>query len=56
MHLQTSRTQPIITAPESKDDCKDGGWREFTDPSFRNQGQCIAFVASGGRAGENGRG
>ncbi|MBA3435054.1 MAG: ExeM/NucH family extracellular endonuclease, partial [Chloroflexi bacterium] len=30
--------------PISKDECKDGGWRTFTDPSFRNQGQCIAWV------------
>ncbi|ROR73081.1 glycoside hydrolase [Bogoriella caseilytica] len=33
--------------PETKEDCKNGGWREFTDPSFRNQGQCVASVASG---------
>jgi hypothetical protein len=31
----------------SKDQCKDGGWRDFTDDQgrpFDNQGQCIAFV------------
>jgi hypothetical protein len=31
----------------SKDQCKDGGWRDFTDDEgrpFANQGQCIAFV------------
>jgi len=32
------------TSPGSKDDCKDGGWRDWTDPTFRNQGQCIAWV------------
>lgn len=37
--------------PTTKDDCKDGGWREFEDPGFRNQGQCVAFVASDGKAG-----
>ena len=31
----------------SKDQCKDGGWRDFTDDQgqpFENQGECIAFV------------
>jgi len=31
----------------SKDQCKDGGWRHFTDDEghpFENQGECIAFV------------
>jgi hypothetical protein len=31
----------------SKDQCKDGGWRNFTDDEghpFENQGECIAFV------------
>ncbi len=30
--------------PSSKDDCKDGGWMTFNDPSFKNQGQCIKYV------------
>ena len=30
--------------PTSKEQCKKGGWREF---GFRNQGECVAFVASG---------
>lgn len=30
--------------PTTKADCRDGGWRDFDDPSFKNQGQCIAFV------------
>jgi hypothetical protein len=31
----------------SKDQCKDGGWRDFTDDEgrpFGNQGECVAFV------------
>jgi hypothetical protein len=31
--------------PTSKDQCKDGGWRNF--PQFKNQGQCIKFVNHG---------
>lgn len=32
--------------PESKDDCKAGGWKTFTNPSFKNQGQCVSYVAA----------
>jgi streptogramin lyase len=28
--------------PTSKDQCKNGGWRNF--PQFKNEGQCVAFV------------
>ena len=40
-----------IAAPDpapGRDDCKNGGWRTLGD--FRNQGQCVSFFASGGRA------
>jgi hypothetical protein len=30
--------------PTSKAQCKKGGWKNFTDPSFKNQGQCVAYV------------
>jgi hypothetical protein len=33
-------------APMSKDQCKNGGWRDFGE-TFRNQGQCVAFVERG---------
>jgi hypothetical protein len=31
----------------SKDDCKDGGWKNFTFPPgpFKNQGQCVSYFA-----------
>ncbi|HTE84730.1 MAG TPA: hypothetical protein VK821_08340 [Dehalococcoidia bacterium] len=31
----------------SKDDCKDGGWHNFTFPPgpFKNQGQCVSYFA-----------
>jgi hypothetical protein len=32
--------------PTSKDQCKNGGWMNFQDPSFRNQGQCVSYVVS----------
>lgn len=36
--------EPAATSPSSKDDCKDDGWMNFSDPTFENQGQCIKYV------------
>ena len=36
---------PVL--PTSKDQCKNGGWRTF--PGFKNQGDCVSFVATGGK-------
>ena len=30
--------------PTSKDQCKNGGWQTFNDPSFKNQGDCVSYV------------
>jgi len=30
--------------PTAKSQCKKGGWKNFTNPSFKNQGQCVSFV------------
>jgi hypothetical protein len=55
-------TSPIASAPVTSGDlvvtdvsplptataqCKDGGWRNFG--VFKNQGDCVSFVATGGR-------
>lgn len=36
--------------PDSKDDCKNGGWQNFTfaPGPFKNQGQCVSHFASDG--------
>ncbi len=31
--------------PADKNDCKKGGWEEFTDPEFKNQGECVSYFA-----------
>ena len=38
---------------ESKESCKDGGWRQFTSSPgpFKNQGDCVSYFATGGRNG-----
>lgn len=41
--------------PTSKDECKNGGWQSFDgDYTFRNQGDCVSFVASGGKKAPKG--
>jgi hypothetical protein len=39
-------TPPTTTQPTSKDQCKKDGWKTFTNPSFKNQGQCVSSVTS----------
>ena len=38
----------LVTAamPTTKDECKKDGWKTW--PVFKNQGDCVSFVASGG--------
>ena len=46
-----SSAVPITFAAATKDDCKDGGWQRVVDSDgtpFKNQGQCVSFVARGG--------
>jgi hypothetical protein len=42
---------PAVPGPASKNACKHGGWKTFTQPHFKNQGQCVAWVATHGRHG-----
>ena len=37
---------PPPPLPTTKDQCKHGGWRNFG--VFKNQGDCVSFVATGG--------
>lgn len=32
-------------SPSSKNSCKKGGWKTFTNPSYKNQGQCVSTIA-----------
>jgi hypothetical protein len=33
--------------PTDKNQCKNDGWKRFTYPSFKNQGECVSFVERG---------
>jgi hypothetical protein len=47
-----SNAQVTFGSPTTKDQCKEGGWTAFSG-GFKNQGQCVSSVASGGKAGGN---
>ena len=50
MSVADCHTRTPITA----DQCKHGGWRELADRNgtpFKNQGDCVSYVATGGRNG-----
>jgi hypothetical protein len=35
--------QVQVGPPTSKDQCKNGGWKSFNNPTFKNQGQCVSY-------------
>lgn len=37
---------PDTAPPTSKDQCKKNGWKSFNNPTFKNQGDCVSYVAT----------
>lgn len=35
---------PPVVTPTDKDQCKSNGWKTFTNPTFKNQGQCVSYT------------
>jgi len=35
---------PILNSPNNKDQCKKDGYKQFNNPSFKNQGDCVSWV------------
>jgi hypothetical protein len=46
-------TPDPIGPPTDKSECMKGGWMEFDNPSFRNQGDCISYIQSNPNAKGN---
>jgi len=44
---------PFGATPLNMDHCKNYGWVTFTAPEFKNQGQCVSYVVTGGKNWEN---
>lgn len=42
----------VSNTPDTMNQCKDGGWKNFTNPAFTNQGQCVSYVQSNEHAGK----
>jgi hypothetical protein len=42
-----------VGPPTSKNACRHGGWKTFTNPTFKNQGRCVSYVASHGHKQHN---
>ena len=40
-----------VVTPSTKEDCKNGGWQDFTSSPgpFKNQGDCVSYFATGGK-------
>jgi hypothetical protein len=34
----------LVASPTTKNQCKKGGWKNFNNPPFKNQGQCVSYV------------
>jgi hypothetical protein len=45
---------PLVGPPTSKAQCKNGGWKTFNNPKFKNQGDCVSYVATHGKNPGNG--
>lgn len=52
--IQITASAPLVGPPTNKDQCMKDGWKTFNDPSFKNQGDCVSYVATGGKNGGNG--
>jgi hypothetical protein len=46
--FSTVQSLEVDCLPNTRDDCKNGGWRGFFGV-FKNQGDCVSFVVTGGK-------
>jgi hypothetical protein len=44
--FKITATPTLVAPPTSKDQCKNGGWKNFNNPAFENQGGCVSYVES----------
>lgn len=41
-----------LSPPTTMDQCKKDGWKSFSNPTFKNQGQCVSYVQANQHAGK----
>ncbi len=44
-----AQTSGDSTAPTSKEQCKNGGWNDYPNLGFKNQGDCVSYVSTAGK-------
>ena len=49
VNMKITASAPAVGPPTSKTQCMNSGWSTFNNPSFKNQGDCVSFVATGGK-------
>jgi hypothetical protein len=56
-HVQVNGVDevPTPTRPTTKAQCKHGGWKKFSSPKFKNQGDCVSFIATHGKNKPSGK-
>lgn len=42
-NITVNGTPVTVTTQALKDQCKNGGWMSMTNPTFKNQGQCVSY-------------
>ena len=50
---QVPEFQHQVGPPTSKSQCKHDRWKRFNHPAFKNQGQCVSYVAHHSKHGES---
>ena len=43
-YFETYVRPPAVQGPTDKEQCKKGGWARFTNPTFKNQGECVDYA------------
>ncbi|MBG6213202.1 hypothetical protein RCH23_000805 [Cryobacterium sp. CAN_C3] len=52
--MKITASPALVAPPTRKSQCLKSGWMIFNNPSFKNQGDCVSFVASGAKNTANG--
>lgn len=42
--LEVEVPDPVVGPPTKEKECKKDGWKQFNNPTFKNQGQCVSYV------------
>lgn len=52
IRVTVNNVPDLIGPPVDKNECKKDGWKDFNNPTFKNQGDCVSYVVSNDHAGK----